>query len=394
MRIRGIITVYLSALIQGVVLVVFPAISSIFTSAQGFQLSSAAYGSLFIPQAIISIIFSLWSTTLIRKVTIKKVFLIGLIANLVAMGLLTFSCLVMKNNHISYVVLLLATASLGLGFGLTVPCVNTFATLFFPKKIDAALLFLNALLGLGTAMAPIFFLLFVGMGFWWGLPLLLGTLIVVLILCSYCLSLTSDAGDKTTTYKLSKLPKQFWIFAAFALVYGIIETVNGNWVVVYMSKNVKETAFIASLSLTSFWAMVTIGRVFFALIEKLLPEKRVFQLLPFIAAIGFVFISLLPLHSKHLGIIAFGLVGFGCSALLPLIISFTSQSFGYISKTLSGIIIAFYMMGYGLGAFGVGSLQDMLGLSLKAIFGMSVGISIILGFLSFAIIKVQQTLSK
>jgi len=31
---------------------------------------------------------------------------------------------------------------------------------------------LNALLGAGTALAPIFVAIFVGLGFWWGLPVL------------------------------------------------------------------------------------------------------------------------------------------------------------------------------------------------------------------------------
>ena len=34
------------------------------------------------------------------------------------------------------------------------------------------MLVLNALLGLGTALAPVFVAIFVGLGFWWGLPVL------------------------------------------------------------------------------------------------------------------------------------------------------------------------------------------------------------------------------
>ena len=45
-------------------------------------------------------------------------------------------------------------------------------------KVDRAVLVLNALLGLGTALAPIFIAIFVGLGIWWGLPLLVGGLLV------------------------------------------------------------------------------------------------------------------------------------------------------------------------------------------------------------------------
>ena len=40
------------------------------------------------------------------------------------------------------------------------------------------MLVLNALLGLGTALAPVFVAVFVGLGFWWGLPVLAAVLLV------------------------------------------------------------------------------------------------------------------------------------------------------------------------------------------------------------------------
>ena len=67
-------------------------------------------------------------------------------------------------------ILLTATALLGLGFGLTVPALNTFAAAFFPAHVDRAILVLNALLGLGTALAPALVAVFTAIGAWWGLP--------------------------------------------------------------------------------------------------------------------------------------------------------------------------------------------------------------------------------
>ena len=60
---------------------------------------------------------------------------------------------------------------MGIGFGLTIPVVNSLAASLFPRRVDVAVLALNALLGLGTALAPVFVALFVGLGIWWGLPL-------------------------------------------------------------------------------------------------------------------------------------------------------------------------------------------------------------------------------
>ena len=61
---------------------------------------------------------------------------------------------------------------------------NTYAEEFFPGRADSAVLALNALLGAGTALAPIFVIVFVGLGAWWLLPVLVGVVLVVLLLFS------------------------------------------------------------------------------------------------------------------------------------------------------------------------------------------------------------------
>ena len=162
------------------------------------------------------------------------------------------------------------------------------------------------------------------------------------------------------------LPSRFWIFAAFALLYGIVETMNGNWATLYMSQSLGATAATASFALTAFWGMVTVGRVLFAAIEKRFPANRTYRLLPFVVAVAFVIIAALPTGSVGLGILAFGLAGLGCSALLPLTISFGQEELTVIAASVAGGLIAFYQMGYGIAAFGVGPLEDYLGVSLNA----------------------------
>ncbi len=88
------------------------------------------------------------------------------------MLLLIASRFVMGDKAMAYGLLLAATAFLGAGFGLTVPSVNTFAAAFHPDAVDRSVLVLNSLLGLGTALAPVFVAVFVGLGAWVGLPVL------------------------------------------------------------------------------------------------------------------------------------------------------------------------------------------------------------------------------
>ena len=146
-----IAAVYVAAVIQGLALVTFPAASTVFTSPQHYGLSSTEYGSMFVPQAITAISASLLGAGLIRRLGIKRIYLLGLTANLVSMALLFLSQFFISDSRVAYSMLLLATTSLGVGFGLTVPALNTFTAAFFPQKIDSAVLVLNALLGVGDS---------------------------------------------------------------------------------------------------------------------------------------------------------------------------------------------------------------------------------------------------
>ncbi len=52
-----------------------------------------------------------------------------------------------------------------------------------------------------------------------------------------------------------------------------------------------------------------------------------------------------------------GLAGLGCSALLPLTISFGVKDLTAVSAAMASGVIAFYQLGYGKPAFAVGPLQ-------------------------------------
>ena len=161
--------VNLAGLVQGITLVTFPAASSIFTDPTEYDLSNTQYGTMFLPQVVTAIITSLLGARLARRFSSKQVLLVGLAANITAMVLLVITS-GFKSDPAAYPLLLIATAFLGAGFGLTVPVLNTYVAAFRPDRVDKAVLVLNALLGLGTALAPVFVAVFVGLGFWWGLP--------------------------------------------------------------------------------------------------------------------------------------------------------------------------------------------------------------------------------
>jgi MFS family permease len=386
---REIAAVYAAAVVQGITLVTFPAVSAIFTSRAYYGLSTTEYGGMFVPQAITAVLSSLAGAGLTRLVGGKRVLLLGMAANLFSMVLLFASQFVADDAAFAFVLLLVATGCLGVGFGFAVPALNTFTAAFFPSKVDTAILTLNALLGVGTALAPIFAIVFVGLKIWWGLPVLMSALTLALLLFSWTLPLRDAPRLPETVAPGSKgtgFPPRFWLYAAFALVYGICETLSANWATVYLSAGLGASTALASMALTVFWGAVTGGRVLFAAIEKWFPPQVTYRLLPFVIAVAFLAAATTPRAHPFLAVVSFGLAGLGCSALLPLVISFGQGELTSMTAAVAGGIIGFYQMGYGIAAFGVGPLETLVKLSLASIYGGAVSVAVGLGALAFVIV--------
>jgi len=379
--------VYGAGVVQGIVLVTFPAAGTIFTDPEEYGLGTSAYGAMFLPQAVTAVAFSLLGAALSRRIGTRILYLAGLAANLVSMALLLASTL-WSGEPIAYAILLVATASLGIGFGLTVPAINTLTAAFHPQSIDSSVLVLNALLGAGTALAPVLVAVFVGLGFWWGLPLLSGLLLGALIVASLRLPLRTGVAtatpDRPGRPARTRIPSRFWVFAVFALAYGVCETMNGNWAQIDVTEGLGNSATVGSIALTAFWASVTIGRLGFAVIQRWLPTRRTYHLLPFVLAASFVAIAALPDGGPAIAVLAFAVAGFGCSALLPLTITFGQEELVRISGAVAGGVIAFYQLGYGIAAFGAGPLQRT-GADLSTLFGLTAIVAILMGLLSFVV---------
>ena len=198
------VTVNAAGLVQGIALVTFPAASTIFTARGSYDLSSSQYGLMFVPQVITAVTAALLGAGVIgpglaRRLGERRIYLAGLVADLAAMVLLIVSWAVVHQHGLAFGVLLAATACLGAGFGLAVPALNTLAAAFHPQAVDRAVLVLNALLGLGTALAPVFVAVFVGLGFWTGLPVLAAVLLLALFVVSLRLPLRPGAPPAPAT---------------------------------------------------------------------------------------------------------------------------------------------------------------------------------------------------
>jgi predicted MFS family arabinose efflux permease len=241
----------------------------------------------------------------------------------------------------------------------------------------------------------VFVAVFVGIGFWVGLPVAAASLLVGLIAVSLRLPLDPGSQQPSAARQRAggprqpgraatlRLPRGLGVFAAFALLYGFCETMNGNWSQLDVT-SLGVRASTASLALTGFWALVTAGRVLVAAVQRWLPSRVAYHILPFVLAGAFVLIAVLPHNAPGAAVAAFCLAGLGCSALLPLTISFGQERLTDSQTAVAGGVIATYQIGYGIAAFGVGPLTSA-GIRLPEIFAASAAVAAAMGLLSLLV---------
>ena len=397
-----VLTVYVIGLFQGLSLVAFPAAATILTSKSGYDLSKTQYGLLFVPQVVMAIAGSLALPKLALRFRLKSVLLSGIISDAVSMSLLAGS-VPLKADGIAYPMLLVATATLGLGFGLTLGSISTYAGAFMPDRRDVALTALNVLLGLGTALSPFLISLFTKVGEWWYLPLLAAAGLIVLFFLALAqpMALPAPAAadrarpeqgrDDVTPARApgARIPTLFWMFAGALVIYGIGETMFGNWgTTLLVSKGVVPTS--AQNALAVFWAAVTLGRLAIALVSNRVRSTSIYVVLPW--AIGGALVLAPVAHSAAAGIAVFAFGGLACSGFFPMTIGYGEATFPSIVELAAGWLIAAYQVGYGLAAFGAGALQRVV--SLPSLFRIAALAMVVMALLALVVARQQRPSSE
>jgi hypothetical protein len=80
----AVLIVYAGALLQGMTLVSFPAVSAMLK--QTLALSDADYGAIFLPQVALAIVGAVAGGALARKIGLKALFAVALAANVASQG--------------------------------------------------------------------------------------------------------------------------------------------------------------------------------------------------------------------------------------------------------------------------------------------------------------------
>jgi len=356
----AVLLVYAAGFLQGLTLVCVPALSGALK--QSLAISDARYGTLFLPQVACTALAALFGGALARRVGLQTLLWLSLLANAISQLAVTASAHV--GMDMSFAILLVGTATLGLGFGLSSAPLNSYPPAFFPQHRDASVVALHTALGLGLAAGPLLAGPFLMMGNWAQFSLWLGGISIALAVVAIVVTLPeSESGaERHAAHTGSSVlaSPALWLFVAIAMLYAFAEGTFSNWAVIYLHEDRALSAAVAASALSVFWGALAVGRLLISALVLRVPPARVWLALPVLMAIAFL---MLPLaRSPATGIGLFAVAGFACSAFFPLTIGRVSERFPAETALVSSVMVAALMIGVGLGTFLVAPLRAMLSL--------------------------------
>ena len=344
---------YLSALLQGLAMVSFPASSTVLTGSLG--LSSAEYGAIFLPQVALAIVGSIGGGMLAQRWGLKSLLLIALAANAVSQLLLAAT--VWTGSVWIYPAVLAGTASMGLAFGISGAPLNSYPPLFFPDASDTAVVALHSVLGAGLALGPVVVAPFIARDAWIGFPLLLAALCGTALLAAAALPFPEEDTDADPADRPRPVGSGlFWAFVVAAVAYAFAEGTFSNWAVIYLHEARGVPEATAGIALSIFWAALVVGRLLTSVLVLRVSSQAVWVALPLL--MGATFLLLPFAEGPVLGIGLFAVAGLACSSFFPLTVTLISKAFPDHVAWASSMMIAALMFGVGGGSFIFGPLRS------------------------------------
>jgi len=352
----AVLAVYGAALLQGMTLVSFPAVSAVLKQTLG--LTDAGYGALFLPQVALAVTGALAGGGLAKSLGLKALLAMALAANGVSQLLLAASAYASPAG--GFALLFAGTSSLGFSFGLIGAPINAFPALLFPRRAETAIVIAHTLIGLGLAVGPLIAGLFAAAGAWTAFPALLAGACVAGAL-STLLVMFPDPAPAADDEPVSKPPfasTAFWLFIAVTVIYAFAEGTFSNWAVIFLRDVKGLPDMTASFALSAFWGMLVAGRLLVSLLILRIPLRFIWIALPVLMIAAFWLVP--QANGAAAGIGAFALAGLACSAFLPLTISLAAARFPANVAWVSSMLIAALMTGVGVGSWLTGALQARL----------------------------------
>jgi predicted MFS family arabinose efflux permease len=353
---HSVALVYAVGLLQGAFGVTIAASSSALR--QRLALGDTLYGSLFVPALLLAMVTSLLGHALLRRFSLRALFLFSLAAEAAALSLMALAGAIGRSFGLPVLLVGVALSGPAMGaFGITL---NTAAIVLFPGRRDGALTAMHGFLGAGAAVWPMAVAAATGLRVWPTAPLLLAGLFAVALAFSLRRPLQGVPQEIHPAHAQSHVPRRLGTRSLTAFVYGISEATFTMWAVVYLYEQRGLPAAVAAGALSVFWLTMTVGRLLTAMVVRWSTPVVLTLLLSVGMSLAFLLVS--RAQGTAGALLAFGFAGLACSAVFPLLLSLGSADFPERTPQVSAIFSAAVLAGISVGSFAVGPLRGVLGL--------------------------------
>lgn len=345
--------VYLGGLVIGMTLVSFPASSVVLRDVHRF--SSEQYGAIYLPQLLAAVGGALGGGALVRRMSLRTMFAVSLLAFVVAELLLAASFYVAP--RVALLLIMGGTAAFGFGFGFGGGPLNAFAALLFSRRSGAAVTALHMCAGAGLTVAPILFAQLAEAGRWVAGPIGLAAIAMVLFVLAIGTRFPlppAQAEDVAEVVHPGRTAL-FWVCAAAAMLYSVAEGTFSNWAIVFLTEERGIVASRAAIALTCFWGAITVGRLVVTLLATRMPPVAFLLAMP--VAMAGVFLVLPTIATATGAYVGFALAGLACSAFFPMLVAFAAARSVAAISWVASMLTAAMMVGVGIGSYAVGAMR-------------------------------------
>ena len=236
---------------------------------------------------------------------------------------------------------------MGVGGGFSEAPFTSLLSQIFPGEEGYALNLSQISFGLGAATAPFLAGFLLERGFSWRLFYLFPGMVslVIFALLSREKLLEEKGMEGGGKSPLRRREGNGFIIVSFLAMFLYVgaEIGSSSWITTYLVKGLGGSLSWGGLALAVFWGALTIGRFVFAFLSRSLSYPVILRFSSFLSLIFLFFLNFT--HDVHWAILAVGGVGFGYSAVWPLIVAWVAQKMGEEQEKAIGFVVAFGGLG-------------------------------------------------
>ena len=376
-RLRPAFVIFAAATLQGFAFTLVPALATVFSAAP-YAIDASAFGSLFLALTLGAIAAAVTTPLLARRFGMLGVLRFGVAANIAALAALIASTAL--GSGTAYALLLADTTAIG--FGLSVSAINELAATL-SNDATRSITVANVLIGLGTALTPLFIGTLILRGMWPLWPALLVAGFAGVLVGSMGWTAQRSASRPSGA---AHVPAQLVLFAVAALLYAFCEGAFSSWATSFVHDARRFSLETGERALAGFWFALTGTRALLAVVPiRAAATKLAFVFFPLTIAVTFL---LLPTWTSPTGLI-FGFVagGVACSIVFPYAVSLALAALPGDADRTAAVMVAALITGEGIGTYLMGVLRTNAGLSLTQIYRVSACVAVTVAIAALLAVK-------